>query len=106
MSRLHDVKTKYLGDARESLQVNSFWQHLLIHHPILCCAQVPPNIPSIGELKKTLPAHCFTPNLSLSFYYVLKDLVIMTLLYLSMLGLTEGKEHGTTSLDFTWRNVE
>lgn len=52
--------------------------------------QVPPNIPSIGELKKSLPDHCFTPSLSLSFYYVLKDLVIMTLLYVSMLALTEG----------------
>ena len=47
----------------------------------------------MGELKKALPAHCFTPDLSLSFYYVLKDLVIMIMLYVSMLVLTEGREH-------------
>ena len=63
------------------------------HRCISRCGQVPPNIPSIGELKKSLPAHCFTPSLSLSFYYVLKDLTIMTLLYVSMLALTEGKNH-------------
>ena len=71
-----------------------------IDHCIPHCVQVPPNIPSIGELKKSLPDHCFTPSLSLSFYYVLKDLVIMTLLYVSMLALTEGKNHRVLNLTF------
>ena len=51
---------------------------------------VPTDVPSIGELKKSLPPHCFTPSLSLSFYYVLKDLAIMASLYASMIVLTEG----------------
>ena len=60
---------------------------------------VPTDVPSIGELKKALPPHCFTPSLSLSFYYVLKDLVIMTLLYVSMLALTEGKNHRVLNIN-------
>ena len=52
--------------------------------------QVPSNVPSIGELKKSLPSDCFTPSIFLSFYYVIKDLTIMALLYASMIILTEG----------------
>ena len=34
--------------------------------------QVPSNVPSIGELKKSLPPRCFEPSIPLSFYYVFK----------------------------------
>ena len=53
-------------------------------------AAVPSDVPTIGELKKSLPPHCFAPSLSLSFYFVLKDLVIVASLYASMIALTEG----------------
>nr|QWC69500.1 methyl-end desaturase 2 [Tigriopus californicus] len=46
---------------------------------------VPQNTPSILEIKRQLPAHCFQPTLAQSFYYVLKDLVIMAVLYLGMI---------------------
>ncbi|CAM6054783.1 unnamed protein product [Sphagnum tenellum] len=40
--------------------------------------------PSILELKKALPAHCFQPTLTRSFYFVFRDLLIMSLLYIGM----------------------
>ena len=48
-------------------------------------AAVPKDVPSILELKKTLPAHCFSPSLLRSYYYVLKDFVIIAALYAAML---------------------
>merc|ERR1711884_139427 len=52
--------------------------------------QVPSNVPSIGELKKSLPPRCFEPSIPLSFYYVFKDLAIVASLYSLMLVLTVG----------------
>merc|ERR1712241_910707 len=52
--------------------------------------QVPSNVPSIGELKKSLPPQCFEPSIFLSFYYVFKDLAIVASLYSLMLVLTVG----------------
>ncbi len=48
---------------------------------------VPQNVPSIIDLKKILPKHCFESKLSLSFYYVAKDLSIVLLLYISKLAV-------------------
>ena len=45
---------------------------------------VPHSVPSIIELKKALPPQCFTPTLSESFYFVAKDLFLMSLLYASV----------------------
>jgi len=42
---------------------------------------IPTNIPSIVELKKALPKHCFQPILSRSIYFVVKDLLIVASLY-------------------------
>ena len=46
---------------------------------------VPKDVPSILELKRVLPAHCFSPSLVKSYYYVLKDFVIIAALYVVML---------------------
>jgi hypothetical protein len=35
--------------------------------------QVPEHVPTILDLKKSLPSECFTPLLTFSFYYVLKE---------------------------------
>ncbi len=47
---------------------------------------VPEKVPSIIELKRIVPSHCFTPNLATSFYYVLKDLLIVAALYAVMVA--------------------
>lgn len=39
------------------------------------------NIPSLAEIKKHIPAHCFRPNLAVSIYYVLRDLFFVSALY-------------------------
>nr|QWC69499.1 methyl-end desaturase 1 [Tigriopus californicus] len=48
---------------------------------------VPRAIPSILELKKALPAHCFQPDLTTSFYYAFKDLALVAGLYIIMLAM-------------------
>lgn len=45
---------------------------------------VPKSVPSITELKKALPAHCFKPSLAMSLYFVVKDLAMVLVLYLVM----------------------
>ena len=45
---------------------------------------VPRDVPSIIQLKKILPKQCFQSDLKTSYYYVLKDLSLVTLLYISM----------------------
>nr|WDS84440.1 omega-3 fatty acid desaturase-1 [Apocyclops royi] len=47
--------------------------------------EVPDNVPSILELKKILPKHCFQPSLVTSMYYVFKDIAIIAGLFLSIL---------------------
>ncbi|XP_041358119.1 fatty acid desaturase DES3-like isoform X2 [Gigantopelta aegis] len=39
------------------------------------------NFPSIIEIKKTIPPHCFEPCVATSFYYAAKDLFMVALLY-------------------------
>lgn len=45
---------------------------------------IPKHVPSILELKKVLPKHCFQSDLKTSFYYVAKDLGIVLSLYASI----------------------
>lgn len=52
---------------------------------LLICFQVP----TILDLKKTIPAHCFRPTLSLSMYYVVKDYVLVAALYASMVAMEQ-----------------
>nr|QBC98315.1 Omega-x desaturase 2 [Hediste diversicolor] len=46
---------------------------------------VPQDVPSIIDLKTSLPKHCFEGNLSRSMFYVFKDLSIAFFLYFGML---------------------
>ena len=48
---------------------------------------VPKSVPSLVEIKRILPKHCFQPSLILSMYYVLKDIVIITALYLAFIAV-------------------
>jgi omega-3 fatty acid desaturase (delta-15 desaturase) len=51
------------------------------------CASLQPQIerktqvPSLIDLKKAIPAHCFKPSLATSLYYVVKDISIISLLF-------------------------
>ena len=51
--------------------------------PLVLCSkmEVPDNVPSLIDIKRILPRHCFQPMLSKSFYYVFKDLIIVAALY-------------------------
>ena len=50
-------------------------------------AAVPEHVPSITELKKSLPAHCFVPTLAQSYYYVAKDFALVAALYAAQLAV-------------------
>lgn len=39
------------------------------------------DIPSLAAIKKQIPAHCFRPSLSVSLYYVARDIFFLALLY-------------------------
>ena len=39
------------------------------------------DIPSLSEIKRHIPAHCFKPSLATSMYYVLRDILIIGTLY-------------------------
>ena len=49
--------------------------------------EVPPNVPSLIEIKKILPKHCFQANLAHSFYYVIKDVIIISLIYVTYVSI-------------------
>nr|UZZ64683.1 methyl-end desaturase [Platychelipus littoralis] len=51
----------------------------------LAFESVPQDVPSLVDIKRKLPSKFFQPNLILSFYYVVKDFVIVGLLYASVL---------------------
>ena len=58
----------------------------MIHFSVLKMSMVedvPKAVPTLVEIKKILPKHCFQPSLLESFYYVLKDIVIIAILYVS-----------------------
>src|SRR5580693_2510989 len=44
----------------------------------------PGGMPTLGEIKKCLPKTCFEPVLSVSCYYLVRDIVIFLALYLCM----------------------
>ena len=46
---------------------------------------VPKDIPNLLDIKRTLPEHFFQPKLSISFYYVFKDLFIIGALFSCLL---------------------
>ena len=48
---------------------------------------IPESVPSIVELKRKLPSHCFQPSIGKSFYYVGKDLAIIFALYVCLLSV-------------------
>ena len=60
-------------DARESI-----WSDLPDDAP------VPRKVPSIVEIKRVIPKHCFQCSLLRSTSYIIKDLIIMALLYGTM----------------------
>ena len=47
--------------------------------------EVPKTVPTLVELKRILPKTCFQPSVCKSLYYVFKDCVIITTLYLANL---------------------
>lgn len=49
---------------------------------------VPQNVPTLLEIKRILPKHCFQPSLAKSLYYVAKDLLIVSSAYFLYLYLT------------------
>ena len=47
--------------------------------------EVPKSVPTLVELKRILPKSCFQPSVCKSLYYVFKDFVIITTLYVANL---------------------
>ena len=46
---------------------------------------LPQNVPTIQEIKLSIPGHCFRPDLHRSLTFVLKDLAISAALFLAVL---------------------
>ncbi len=67
---------------------------------------IPSSVPSILELKRKLPAHCFQPSLATSLWYVVKDASIIVGVYLALLffesapGIPQGLKYAI--LPFYW----
>ena len=49
--------------------------------------EVPTNVPGLVEIKKLLPKHCFQPTLAQSIYYVIKDVIIVSLLFVTYVSI-------------------
>ena len=49
--------------------------------------EVPSSVPSLIEIKKILPKHCFQSNLAQSFYYVIKDVIIISIIYAAYVSI-------------------
>mmetsp|Transcript_42095 Transcript_42095/g.103557 ORF Transcript_42095/g.103557 Transcript_42095/m.103557 type:complete len:405 (+) Transcript_42095:65-1279(+) len=52
-----------------------------VHGDIARAADAPTEVPSLLELKRKIPAHCFQPSLLVSLAYVVQDAAIITTLY-------------------------
>ena len=72
--------TKLYANGKVDMQekYNKQWSDIGDNDP------VPKDVPSITELKKILPKHCFQPDLKTSFFYVFKDFSFVFALYVSM----------------------
>lgn len=58
-------------------------------------------IPSLAEIKRVIPAHCFKPSLARSLYYVARDAVILSSLYYGAY-LTHGTQYQWLYMPFFW----
>lgn len=58
-------------------------------------------IPTLSEIKRVIPQHCFRPNLALSIYYVLRDIAFISALYYGAF-VTYGTKWHTAYLPFFW----
>lgn len=58
-------------------------------------------IPSLAEIKRVIPSHCFKPNLALSIYYVLRDFAFIGALYYGAF-VTYGTQWHTFYLPIFW----
>ncbi|PXF49602.1 Omega-3 fatty acid desaturase, endoplasmic reticulum [Gracilariopsis chorda] len=58
-------------------------------------------IPTLAEIKRHIPAHCFRPSLARSIYYVIRDLVFLSSLYYAAY-LTHGTSLHIVYLPFFW----
>jgi len=58
-------------------------------------------IPTLAEIKRVIPAHCFKSNLATSVYYVLRDVVFISLMAYGAY-LTHGTKYHYYYLPFYW----
>lgn len=59
------------------------------------------DVPSLSEIKRHIPAHCFKPNVALSIAYVVRDLAIIAALYYGAY-LTHDTRWHSLYLPFFW----
>lgn len=59
------------------------------------------DMPTLAEIKRLIPAHCFRPSLARSLYYVARDMVIIGALYAGAY-LTHGTQWHLAYLPFFW----
>ena len=67
LTYLQDTETKF--PKNEEIQGEGMQERL------------PKKLPSIIEIKKALPRHCFQPKVSTSMYYAVKDMVLVAVTY-------------------------
>ena len=55
--------------------------------------EVPRSVPTLVEIKRILPKSCFQPSVGKSLYFVFKDSVIITTLYIANLLVEQNSDY-------------
>lgn len=63
---------------------------------------IPHRLPTLSEIKKQLPAHCFRPTIRQSMSYVIKDILCVTIAFLVMYHIRQWFEYGFLFFPIYW----
>ena len=77
------IITYYTEESNRSQKPSSEIKGIGLHTPL------PESLPSITDLKKIIPSHCFQPRVSTSMYYAVRDLIQIAIAYFAIVYLQQ-----------------
>ena len=63
---------------------------------------IPHHLPTLSEIKKKLPAHCFRPTVQRSMSYVIADILCVTIAFFVMYQIRQWFQYGFLLFPIYW----
>jgi len=74
----------------------------VIDDVIVAETATPYRLPTLSEIKSKIPSRCFRPTVKRSMYYVVMDIIYVTLTYLTMFYIQKWFQYGFLLLPLYW----